>query len=361
MKKLSIFFILAMLICVLAGCGSKSSSGESAQSETESTQTSILYAVFSAEDVKEYPIEYTGAPKNAEELAQELTELTGLDFIITASKADDGWIVDWAADSTLIAGLDDREQKEEFHFSDQDSLRWFMMDSLWRTLTENLNTENIYYTMNGGKELVFEELYPVNEFPSDIPYMGSEFYFAHDDVRGDEENPYARTKGLWRVDGTADTASIEMDGIGGFTMYYASGSVEADGYLKCTDEYGNGDYRYDLYTSEDEWIAGFYFDSDTQLHFGNDDGLVYLLDAQSAYLGFWEYPDGTILEINFEEWNLYSADDLTLAASGPVEYDEEAAYLMNADGSSGGGKVYFDEDGNLIDSGNVLTYHGESL
>lgn len=26
-----------------------------------------------------------------------------------------------------------------------------------------------------------------------------------------------------------------------------------------------------------------------------------------------------------------------------------------------GGKVYFDEDGNLIDSGNVLTYYGEYL
>ena len=361
MKKLSIFFTLAMLICMLAACGSKSSSGESAQSETDSAQTNILYAVFSAEDVKEYPIECTGAQKNAEELADELTNLTGLDFTITASKADDGWIIDWAADSTLIAGLDDREQKEEFHFSDQDSLRWFMMDSLWRTLTENLNAENIYYTMDGGKELGFEELNPVNEFPSDIPYMGTEFYSAHADVRGDDETLYVRTKGLWRLDGKTDTASIEMDGLGGFTMYDASGSVEADGYLKCIDEYENGDFRYDLYTKEDEWIAGFYFDSDTQFHIGNDDGLVYLLDAQSAYLGFWEYPDGTILEINEEGWNLYSADEPTPFAEGPVEYDEEAAYLMNDDGSSGGGKVYFDEDGNLIDSGNVLTYHGESL
>ena len=276
MKKRSIFLTLAMLICLLAACGSASPSGDSAsskpaepsQSETESTQTDILYAVFSAEDVKEYPIEYTGAKKTAEELAQELTRLTGLDFIITSSKADDGWIVDWAADSTLVAGLDDREQKEEFFFFDQDSLCWFMMDSLWRTLTENLDAENIYYTMDGGQELVFEELYSVNEFPSDIPYMGSEFYYAHADVRGDE-------------------------------------------------------------------------------------------DAQAAYLGFWEYPDGTILEISDEGWNLYEAGELTPFASGPVEYDEEAAYLMNADGSSGGGKVYFDEDGNLIDFGNVLTYYSE--
>ena len=285
MKKRSIFLTLAILICLLSACGRASSSGDSAsskqakplQSEEESTQTDILYAVFSAEDVKEYPIEYTGNKKTAEELAGELTGLTGLDFFITASKTDDGWIVDWAADSTLIAGLDDREQKEEFHFFDQDSLCWFKMESLRRTLTENLNAENIYYTMDGGRELFFEELYSVNVFPSDIPYMGSEFYFAHADVRGDDE--------------------------------------------------------------QDEQVCQ--------------------PDAQSAYQGFWEYPDGTILEIsNAGWWNTYMADEFTPFAGGPVEYDEEAVYLMNDDGSSGGGRAYFDENGNLIESGYVLTYLG---
>ena len=374
MKKLSVFLTLAMLFCLLAACGSTSSSSvpasskpaESSQSAAESTQTDVLYAVFSAEDVKEYPIEYTGAQKTAEELAHELSELIGLDFTITASKADDGWIVDWAADSTLVAGLDDREQKDEFFFFDYDSMSWFMMDSLWRTLTENLDAENIYYTMDGGRELVLEKMSPANVFPADIPYMGSEFYYAHADVRGDEENPYARISGLWRLDGMTDTASIEMDGFGGFTMYYASGSVEAVGYLECTDEYGNGDYRYDCYTAEGELIASFYFDSDTQLHIGNEDETVYLLDAQTAYQGFpqaayqgfWEYPEGKILEINGDEWNLYADDGITLLAQGPVEYTEDAACLMNEDGSSGGGRVYFDEDGNLNDSGRVLTFLG---
>ena len=375
MKKLSILLTLTMLICLLTACGnavpssapaSSESSGapassepaEPAQSTAESTRTDVLYAVFGAEDVKEYPIEYTGDPKTADDLARALTELTGLDFIITASKTDDGWIVDWAADSTLVAGLDDRVQKDDFFFFDQDSLRWFMMDSLWRTLTENLDAENIYYTMDGGQDMVFEELYPVNTFPSDSPYMGSDFYFAHADVQGDEETPYTRTMGLWRKDGMTDTASIEMDGFGGFTMYYASGAVEADGYLECIDEYENGDFRYDCYTADGEWIVSFYFDSDTQLHIGNDDEQVYLLDMQMAYQGFWEYPDGTILEISEEGWNLYEADESTPFTGGPVEYDEEAVYLMNDDGSAGGGMAYFDEDGNLIESDYVLTFIG---
>ena len=201
MKKLSLFLTLVVLICQLASCGKSpsdetesskpseqpQSTSESTQTEEDNTQTDILYAVFYADEVKEYPIEYTGAQKTAEELAQSLSELTGLDFTITASQTEDGWIVDWAADSTLVAGLDDREQKEEFFFFDYDSQCWFMMDSLWRTLTENLDAENIYYTMDGGQELVLENLSSsINTFPSDVPYMGSGFYAAHDDVRGDE-------------------------------------------------------------------------------------------------------------------------------------------------------------------------------
>lgn len=382
MKKLSIILILSMSMCLLAACGSRTSSSEStssnppesSQSAAESTHTDVLYAVFSADDVKEYPIKYTGEKKNAEELAQELTKLTGLDFIITASKTDDGLIVDWSADSTLVAGLDDRKQKEDFFFSDNVSLSWFMMDSLWRTLTENLDAENIYYTMDGGQTLVVKELSPVNEIPSDTPYMGYEFYSAHDDVKGDEKNNYACTSGLWRLDGKTGTASIEMDGSGEFTMYYANGAIEATGHLKCTDEYGNGDFRYDMYTAEDELIDSFYFDSDTQFHIGNDDESVYILDTQGntqrniqkntqkntqeAYGGYWQYPDGTVLEIRGEEWYLYedNGDGATVFANGPVEYDEEAAYLMNEDGSSGGGKVTLDENNNLVDSGTVLTH-----
>ena len=380
MKKTGIILTSIMLGFLLAGCNSAQPSDVKAptepvkptqsaqpskeaepsepatptQSEEESVRTDYLYAVFSSEDMEEIPIEYSGEKKNAEELAYELSELTGLDFIITVEETEDGLIVDWDADSTLVTGYDDQEQqKEDFYFSDQHLLRWFMMDSLWCTLAANLDTEIIYYTMDGGQELVIDELYPVNAFPSDIPYMGSEFYFAHYETRGDEE-ANARTWGLWRMDGATDTASIEMNGFGGFIMYYASGVVEAFGYV----EYVEDDCRYDCYSLEDEWIISFYLDSDTQLHIADDDEVIYLLDRKAAYQGFWEYPDGTVLEINGDRWNLYWAGDLTPFGWGPLEYDEEAAYLMNEDGSSGGGKVFFDENFDLVDSETVLTYCG---
>ena len=347
MKKLCFFLTLAMLIGLLAGCGDTE----------ESTQTDILYAVFNAKTVKEYPIEYTGEKNNAVLLANELTELTGLDFNITASKTDDGLIVDWAADSTLIAGLDNREQKQEFFFFDNVTLSWFMMDSLCRTLTENLGVENIYYTMNGGQKLVVRELYPVSEFASDIPYMGSEFYSAHSNVQGDEVDFYGRTKGTWRLDGDTDAASIDMDGFGNFIMYYADGSVEASGYLACTD-IGNGELQYDCYTSEGELIVSFCFDSWTQIHLLNDAGSVYKLDMWALYQGYWEYPEGQILEITADEWAVYEDYNFALIASGPVEYTEDAAWLMNDDGSSGGGKISFNDERRLTDNERVLTYIG---
>ena len=87
-------------------------------------------------------------------------------------------------------------------------------------------------------------------------------------------------------------------------------------------------------------------------------------NSHEAYWGYWGYPDGTVLEIREDTWYLYvengDGDGVTVSASGPVEYDEEAAYLMNEDGSSGGGRAYFDEDGNLIESGRVLTFRGRS-
>ena len=107
-------------------------------------------------------------------------------------------------------------------------------------------------------------------------------------------------------------------------------------------------------------IANFYFDSDTLIYLGNGNGLIYLLDTRASYQGFWKYPDGIILEINGEEWKLYADDGLTLLAGGQMKYEEDAAFLMNENGSSGG-KVFFDEDGNLTDTSMVLTYIGESL
>jgi hypothetical protein len=105
-------------------------------------------------------------------LAECLSWWSGLKFDVTASFDDYGIIVDWAPSSSLFAGLDSAEQKEGFVFADNDAMRWFMLDSLWRTFSSEFGGE-VFFTMNGGEPLVFEELYPVLAIPSDTGYQGS--------------------------------------------------------------------------------------------------------------------------------------------------------------------------------------------
>ena len=117
-------------------------------------------------------------------LADELSEWTGLNFSLNDVRLDEDSItVDWAADSTLIAGLGNRAQKDDFHFYDAVSLNWFMMDSLAQTLKQNLEVTTVYYCSN-GKSIPFtnpEDMAAqgLPELPVDQPYEGSTFFVTH--------------------------------------------------------------------------------------------------------------------------------------------------------------------------------------
>jgi len=119
----------------------------------------------------------------AMDIAEYLSEWTGLDFILNSvTSVEGGWIVDWSKDSTLIAGLDDRELEEPFRFDDTVSLNWFMMDSLYRSLTEISSGAGTYYYYSDGQPIVFsnqEEMvaaYGLPPIPTDERYYGSYYY-----------------------------------------------------------------------------------------------------------------------------------------------------------------------------------------
>ncbi len=75
---------------------------------------------------------------------------------------------------------------------------------------------------------------------------------------------------------------------------------------------------------------------------------------ESAFQGYWMYDNGYILQIVDTQWYAYEKDG-RLFQSGSVEYEDGAAYLMNADGSSGGGMLSFNEDGDAFESGLRVT------
>lgn len=300
MQKNILYTGLALLLCLaLSACSSKNTDTVPKDSDSipfsslsQSQGSEItLYASFAAGSEQAVELDLLIQTKavtvptvTAEIIATELSQWSGLDFTINSATESENIItVDWSADSTLIANLDDREQKEDFHFFDADSMRWFMMDSLYQSCMENMDINEVYYTMDGGKELAFEELYPVSIFPKDVPYMGSPFYFAHADLTGDvsEEGSdigdladYAPTAGIWRIDGSTDSAYIDMDGMGLFTTFYASGSVESDGYLTYNSEAG----EYEMYTNDNLLWNVFYLSGEDELVMGRDEGIAFKKD-----------------------------------------------------------------------------------
>jgi hypothetical protein len=123
-------------------------------------------------------------------LADGLSAWTGLDFALNDVLFNvDNIIVDWSADSTLIAGLGDREPNPDFNLSDPVSINWFLMDSMAETLKYNMDVSTIYYC-SIGRPIPFTNpddmaAQGLPELPVDQPYEGSAFFVAHSDGRGD--------------------------------------------------------------------------------------------------------------------------------------------------------------------------------
>ncbi len=177
--------------------------------------------------------------------------------------------------------------------------------------------------------------------------------------------------GCWSNEDGSITLQINSDGQ---TWCLENGEVLFRGYLEQTvlTEVNKGyEYRcrYDLYNDGDELLFCYYHDTalGILLEENIDGDIVAEYTCQgpfsfqagqsadpTAYQGYWMYDSGYLLLIEEDQW-FYYANDGELLTWGPVEYDEECAYLINNDGSSGGGRVTY-ENGTLRDSGEVLTW-----
>lgn len=180
-KKTALPFAL-LLALTLALCPLAASAGSQPQWLAE------LYVVFSdgyagADHIETYELGYAGT-LTPQLLANGLTSLTGLDFTINQGTAiPDGVIVDWSSQSALLAGPGDTPMQDPFIFHDADTLSAFMLDSMAMTMRANLHVNNVYFTMDGGQELVLPELFggPFT-LPADEPYQTSGYYRDGGDI-----------------------------------------------------------------------------------------------------------------------------------------------------------------------------------
>jgi hypothetical protein len=140
-------------------------------------------------DQREIPWEYEGDLDIAT-LATALSDATGLDFFVDGKIEGDKAFVAWLNTSTLVAGLDDREQNEDFFFYDATSLNWFMLDSLAGTIKKNIpEIKEVYYSGEDGEPLVCSNPEDMAAqglvLPVDQYYESSAFFLAHADGRGE--------------------------------------------------------------------------------------------------------------------------------------------------------------------------------
>ena len=196
-SKIIVLIYTVVMITSLAACHK--------EEETKLPQqlyTSVIIADFSngAIDSRESSLKEKNVEMNRQptigELASVLGQWVGLDFALNEFKIEgEKAYVDWAINSTLVAGLGERKQKEEFFFDDASSLNWFMMDSLARTIKANFPVNKVYYSQGGGNLLTFSQGQEIgfNALPLEQSYEGSAFFIAQSSLSKEKSSPVTYT------------------------------------------------------------------------------------------------------------------------------------------------------------------------
>ncbi len=241
-----------------------SSSSSSIEEPIQSSAILVAGTYAYGDGMQNYDFTYEGE-LTPEILADGLSELTNINFEINSAEISGQEItIDWSNNSALIAGVGDEPSKDEFFFYDNITLNWFMMDSLYFTIINNFNVDEVYYTMDGGKELVPTDMGTSTGYSVEGQYLTSVY-----DVYGltpAEYNEFIalaiKVQGLWHIDGDTSAAGIYFDGSGNFEAIYGSGSVEERGYLKVISVSESGLNSFELYSYSDELFATITFTSE---------------------------------------------------------------------------------------------------
>ncbi len=171
----------AAAIMLLAGCQQAQPVPGSASAETaetgESARTDTLRMDFTAgsnvEDVRTVELEAAVTPAA---LCDTLEELTGIQFDFTVAQNGDVYTVAWQDTSALILGETPQDEHQDYVFYDDDLLRWFMLDTVWRNLTEEYGAKEVLYTDPEGAVLTLESPWPLENVDLSEPYRGSTWY-----------------------------------------------------------------------------------------------------------------------------------------------------------------------------------------
>jgi hypothetical protein len=113
--------------------------------------TGTLYGPLGESHILEIDFGYEEGNCTPERIAEALSEWTGLVYDITATVdlEYDNVIVDWKSTSSFAQGEPPIPQKEGFEFYDQETMRWFMLNSLCSSIRVNMGISDVFYSIEG--------------------------------------------------------------------------------------------------------------------------------------------------------------------------------------------------------------------
>lgn len=168
------------------------SSGQT-ESNTASDSNNVTATLFIGGNgqFREYPYTFSQSP-TPDRLIQAIADTTGwnltLEDITISGKG--GMIVSFAKECTLFTGPP-QQQKEEFHMYDAEQLDRTILDSIQKTLQNNIidpslgnpSNLNIYYCMEGDKALKLTNLNIT--IPMEQPYSSDMWdYLSREPAKG---------------------------------------------------------------------------------------------------------------------------------------------------------------------------------
>lgn len=184
MRKFICIITAALLLLSLCACGHNDSDHESVPYPTDSTKpdavsddstgavetkttdvndiieyeapsgekvTKKLYAVLDENEIKTNDFSFIGGSVTPERIAAGLAGWTGLSFRITAEtdKAAKRITVNFLPDSTFVKGEIPDKLTTGFAFDDIKTVQIFMMNSICKTIRENMGGYDVFFTANG--------------------------------------------------------------------------------------------------------------------------------------------------------------------------------------------------------------------
>lgn len=162
MKKI-LCSILALGLVLSLGACSKNNAKEEESTEPDNEIYSLyeaasdeqvtqqLYAVLGNGEVKTNGFTFVGGSVTPERIAAGLTGWTGLTFGVSAvtDSAAKTIRINFKSTSSFVTGEIPEELRADFAFADVKEMRVFMMNSLCKTIRENMGGYDVYFTANG--------------------------------------------------------------------------------------------------------------------------------------------------------------------------------------------------------------------